>query len=152
MTHEVHNFPGERRKGYRRKEDRDDARQHRIKQGVRYGVVLIAVILGLYGSWKATQTANQAKTDSAELQKLATRAASVAAQSAATQHQLLVSQKASAETRVNTVTQRCNLTKQILVVLRRHDLGDVAPFERSYAECEAQLQTVKQIAKQTPSP
>lgn len=70
-----------------------------------------------------------------------------------TQHQILVSQKASTETRVKTVAQRCVLTRLVLSVLVRHHLiADATPFERSLVGCLVQLASVKRINAHTPSP
>jgi hypothetical protein len=64
-----------------------------------------------------------------------------------------VSQKASTQTRVSTVSQRCALTDLILGVLTRvHDSADAAGFQSSEAKCLAQLASVKAINAATPTP
>lgn len=70
----------------------------------------------------------------------------------ATQHELLVSQKASTETRVTTVNQRCELTGLVLGVVERVDRPVADAFATSYRMCETQLATVKRINASTPSP
>jgi hypothetical protein len=72
---------------------------------------------------------------------------------AQTQRALVVSQKASTQTRVTTVGQRCALTRLILgVLVRVHDTRDATPFEASAKTCLAQLASVKQINARTPAP
>ena len=70
----------------------------------------------------------------------------------------------SANTRITTVTQRCGLTKDVQQlshlsagVITEFDPKIAGPFDAldgtlrvSYAGCEKQLATVKQIAKQAP--
>jgi hypothetical protein len=68
----------------------------------------------------------------------------------ATQHALAVSQKKSTETRIVTVTQRCQLTKLILDVLVRQDPVVAGAFQASYAGCEKQLAEVKSINAHAP--
>jgi hypothetical protein len=81
------------------------------------------------------------------------QAGTASAKVTAVQHQLLTSQKASTETRVTTVGQRCALTQLILgVVVRVHDAADAGPLLASYAICEKQLATVKRINATTPNP
>lgn len=71
----------------------------------------------------------------------------------ATQTRMGVSQKQSTETRITTVTQRCQFTKLVVdeLVLRAPTI-DAAPFERSYRGCQRQLAKVKQINAATPAP
>lgn len=70
----------------------------------------------------------------------------------ATQSLLLTSQKASTETRITTVTQRCEFTKLVVdELVRRAPQIDAAPFARSYEGCERQLAKVKQINATTPA-
>jgi hypothetical protein len=68
-----------------------------------------------------------------------------------TQALLLRSNKESTETRITTVTQRCNFTKLVIdeLVLRAPRL-DSAKFEQSYRGCEKQLAKVKEINARTP--
>jgi hypothetical protein len=68
-------------------------------------------------------------------------------------HTLAVSQKASTQTRVATVSQRCELTNLILgVLVRVHDTTDSRGFLKSEAKCLSQLASVKAINTATPTP
>lgn len=70
-----------------------------------------------------------------------------------TQYEFAISQKASTQTRIATVTQRCELTRLILgVLVRVHDGVDAAPFQASEATCLKQLASVKAINAATPKP
>lgn len=61
------------------------------------------------------------------------------------------SQKASTKTRISTVSQRCDLTHQLMAAFA--DRPQVAAgFAVSYAKCEKQLATVKRINASTPNP
>jgi hypothetical protein len=69
------------------------------------------------------------------------------------QNQRLVVQAAetaykSAETRITTVSQRCDLTHKITEVLGKDDPRRVHVFQVSYRGCLAQLKEVKHIATQ----
>jgi hypothetical protein len=69
------------------------------------------------------------------------------------QGHLVTSQKASTQTRITTVGQRCDLTGLILgVLVRVHDSQDAAPFQKSLRVCREQLALVKQINAKTPAP
>ena len=73
----------------------------------------------------------------------------------ATQHQLLVSEKASTKTRITTVTQRCELTQLVLdsQVNQGHVTSTVVRrLLASLAGCEKQLAQVIKINAQTPNP
>jgi hypothetical protein len=64
-----------------------------------------------------------------------------------------VSLKASTQTRVQTVAQRCDLTRLIIVHLLKHaSAADTAPFRASQTTCLAQLAAVKAINAATPTP
>lgn len=69
----------------------------------------------------------------------------------ATQNLLLTSVKASAETRVTTVTQRCKFTSLVLDVLVKQDPAVSAPFSKSLHGCLVQLAVVKKIAANAPT-
>lgn len=72
---------------------------------------------------------------------------------AKTQGELVSSQKESTETRIVTVTQRCNFTRLVIEELeRRAPPADLARFQLSYAGCEEQLAKVKRINSKTPAP
>lgn len=91
-------------------------------------LVIAAVALGAWSLIHANQTA-------AELQR-----------------ELATTVGASANTRVNTVQQRCDLTGLIIGFVRKADpSADISAFEASYAKCEQQLLTVKQIAAHAPT-
>lgn len=68
-----------------------------------------------------------------------------------TQSALEKSAKDSANTRITTVTQRCNFTRLVTNVLVRQDPQVAAPFQRSLAGCLAQLAVVKKIAASAPT-
>lgn len=69
------------------------------------------------------------------------------------QGHLVASQKASTQTRITTVGQRCDLTRLILgVLVRVRDTPDAAPFQRSLRVCQTQLALVKMINAKTPAP
>lgn len=66
------------------------------------------------------------------------------------QQTIIASQKASTETRVKTVSQRCELTHLLVAVLMRQDPVELTAFQRSYDTCLRQLALVKRIDTQTP--
>lgn len=66
----------------------------------------------------------------------------------ATQRQLHETVLKSAETRITTVTQRCELTGLIDQVLIKQDPSVAPRFTQSYRGCEKQLTQVKKIAAQ----
>jgi Na+-transporting NADH:ubiquinone oxidoreductase subunit NqrC len=109
---------------------------------VLVGLVLAVSVLGGAVAYNITT----AETQRAELHRDEQRLAGAL-------HTLAVSQKASTQTRVSTVTQRCDLTDLILGVLDRvHDTVDAAGFHASEKTCLAQLASVKKINAATPSP
>lgn len=63
-----------------------------------------------------------------------------------TEQQLHEIVRKSAETRVNTVSQRCELTGLIARILKKQDRHDAPSFVRSYQRCQKQLAEVKKIA------
>jgi hypothetical protein len=81
------------------------------------------------------------------------RLSSAQSQLSSVQGQVVASQKASTQTRITTVGQRCGLTGLILgVLVRVHDTQDAAPFQKSLKVCREQLALVKQINAKTPAP
>jgi type II secretory pathway component PulJ len=75
----------------------------------------------------------------------------LATELARTQHALEKTVADSANTRITTVTQRCDFTRLVTNVLIQQDPQVAPPFQKSLAGCEKQLAIVKLIAANSPT-
>jgi hypothetical protein len=112
-----------------------------IVTGLLVAVALGLVVYALIGNIQANR--NQ--------EGLARQVVQTQHELARTQNELEASGKASAETRITTVTQRCDFTRLVTNVLIRQDPQVAGPFEKSLAGCLVQLALVKKIAAAAPS-
>lgn len=111
-------------------------------------LLLVVTGLGVVVALNRSDIVSITSTAAAQRQQLRSDEKALARQQAVQQK----SQKASTQTRVSTVTQRCELTRLILrVLIRVHDTVDAAPFHASEHTCLKQLATVKAINAATPS-
>ena len=134
-----------------------DARDRPGREPLRMFIVLavavLAIVVLLVVGWlKLNGAAADATSARAHARAEVAAVASAQAATARLQHTLLVSQKASTQTRVSTVGQRCDLTNLILRVVRKADPVLAPPFAASWRHCQVQLAQVRHINARTPPP
>lgn len=108
---------------------------------VLVAIAVVLLLLAVIGNHNASNNQSRLSQGLADTQS----------QLAQTQTSLAKIVKDSAETRITTVTQRCDFTRLVTNVLVQQDPKVAAPFKASLTGCLKQLAIVKKIAASAPS-